>query len=198
MKIWASALALTVTAAMLTATAFAQGSGGSSSGGGATTGTSKDMKNTPGSGATSAPTTGADPASPGATSTSKDMKKSGSMKSSKDSKSGGGMARGGNAEQVKAVQQALKDKGVDPGPVDGRMGPKTSSALREFQKKEGLKASGHLDAETATKLGVEAKSSDAATPTTPSASPATGSNAPSATGSTGATGSSATGTGQSK
>ncbi|HEV8616344.1 MAG TPA: peptidoglycan-binding domain-containing protein [Methylomirabilota bacterium] len=192
MKISASALALTVAGAMLAATAFAQGTGGSGSSG-ATTGTSKDMKNTPGSGSTSAPSSSPDPASPGAT--SKDAKKSGSMKSkdgmksdssmkSDSMKSGGSMA-GGNAEQVKAVQQALKDKGVNPGPVDGKMGPKTSSALREFQKKEGLKASGRLDAETAAKLGVQAKTSDSSSTATPSASPSTGEtggNKPAATG----------------
>jgi peptidoglycan hydrolase-like protein with peptidoglycan-binding domain len=89
------------------------------------------------------------------------------------SKSSGKMARSGGAEQVKAVQQALKDKGMDPGEVDGKMGPKTQSALREYQKKEGLKESGRLDTETMAKLGV-AKTSDTGS-TTPSASPSTGS-----------------------
>jgi peptidoglycan hydrolase-like protein with peptidoglycan-binding domain len=64
---------------------------------------------------------------------------------------------------VKAVQQALKDKGHDVGDVDGRMGPKTQAALRDFQQKEGLKATGRGDAETMAKLGVEA-SSPAASP----------------------------------
>jgi peptidoglycan hydrolase-like protein with peptidoglycan-binding domain len=94
------------------------------------------------------------------------------MKSAKSGKSGkGGMAKGGNAEQVRAVQQALKDKGHDPGDIDGKMGPKTQAALRDFQSKEGLKASGRLDAETMAKLGVEAKSSSSAAATSPSASP---------------------------
>lgn len=76
----------------------------------------------------------------------------------------------GTAEQVKAVQQALKDKGFDPGEVDGKMGPKTQAALRDFQQKEGLKATGRLDTETMAKLGVE-KTSGAAP--APSASPGT-------------------------
>ena len=42
------------------------------------------------------------------------------------------------AESIKAVQQALKDKGHDPGTVDGAMGPKTEAALRDYQQKEGL------------------------------------------------------------
>lgn len=93
--------------------------------------------------------------------------KSDTMKSGRS----GGMA-GANREQVKAAQQALKDKGHDPGAVDGKMGPKTQAALRDFQSKEGLKASGRLDADTMAKLGVEAKAGAAAGGgTTPSASP---------------------------
>jgi peptidoglycan hydrolase-like protein with peptidoglycan-binding domain len=108
------------------------------------------------------------------------------------------MTRGGGqrGEQVKAVQQALKDKGHDPGDVDGVMGPKTQAALRDFQKKEGLKETGRLDTETMAKLGVEAKTSSAGGSTSggsssPSASPATGSG--SAGGSTSPSGAGASG-----
>jgi peptidoglycan hydrolase-like protein with peptidoglycan-binding domain len=66
---------------------------------------------------------------------------------------------GGNREQVKAAQQALKDKGHDPGAVDGVMGPKTRSALKDFQKTEGIKDTGRLDQDTMSKLGVEARTS---------------------------------------
>jgi localization factor PodJL len=52
------------------------------------------------------------------------------------------------------VQEALKAKGNDPGPIDGRMGPKTRAALKAFQETNGLKATGQLDNETAEKLGV--------------------------------------------
>ena len=79
---------------------------------------------------------------------------------------------GGGNEQMKAVQQALKDQGHDPGDIDGIMGPKTQAALRDYQQKQGLKATGRLDAETSAKLGVEAKAS--ASPSTPAASPSTG------------------------
>jgi peptidoglycan hydrolase-like protein with peptidoglycan-binding domain len=86
----------------------------------------------------------------------------------KDGKSGRAAA-GGNTEQVKAVQQALKDKGHDPGEVDGKMGPKTQQALRDYQQKEGLKASGRVDSETASKLGVQASASGSSS--SPAASP---------------------------
>jgi peptidoglycan hydrolase-like protein with peptidoglycan-binding domain len=59
-------------------------------------------------------------------------------------------------EQVKAVQQALKDNGLDPGTVDGRMGPKTQAALRDFQKAHGMDATGRIDMKTMQSLGVEA------------------------------------------
>ena len=60
---------------------------------------------------------------------------------------------GAGADKVRAAQQSLKDQGFDPGPVDGRMGPKTRAAITDFQKKEGLKVSGQLDADTASRLG---------------------------------------------
>ena len=62
-------------------------------------------------------------------------------------------AKGSNA-QVMGMQQALKDKGFDPGSVDGVMGPKTSSALRAYQKSENLTTTGRLDGDTRAKLGV--------------------------------------------
>jgi len=65
-----------------------------------------------------------------------------------------GMAKQGD-ESVKSVQEALKDKGHDPGPIDGLMGPRTSQALKDFQKAEGLKVTGQLDNQTREKLGVQ-------------------------------------------
>ena len=59
-----------------------------------------------------------------------------------------------DAEIVK-VQQALKEKGHDPGPVDGILGPSTRAALQAFQKSEGLDPSGRLDRGTLEKLGVQ-------------------------------------------
>jgi peptidoglycan hydrolase-like protein with peptidoglycan-binding domain len=61
---------------------------------------------------------------------------------------------GRGSEQVKAVQKALQDNGIDPGPIDGIMGPKTTAALKAFQKDQKLTASGRLDEQTREKLGV--------------------------------------------
>lgn len=59
------------------------------------------------------------------------------------------------ADDVKKLQEALKAKGQDPGPIDGVMGPKTRAAIKAFQKASGLKETGELDDQTAAKLGVE-------------------------------------------
>src|SRR5262249_61542075 len=71
---------------------------------------------------------------------------------------------------IRQVQQALKGKGHDPGPIDGIHGPRTSAALRDYQKAESIKVTGRLDSETRTHLMGQASSSA----TTPSASPSTG------------------------
>lgn len=52
----------------------------------------------------------------------------------------------------KAVQQALKDKGFDPGPVDGVIGAGTRRALRAWQKASGLPADGYASADTLARL----------------------------------------------
>ena len=55
---------------------------------------------------------------------------------------------------VMAAQQALRDKGHDPGMIDGRMGSRTRAAVIDYQKAEGLEETGRLDDGTRAKLGV--------------------------------------------
>lgn len=59
------------------------------------------------------------------------------------------------SEEIKKLQETLKAKGQDPGPIDGMMGPKTRAAVKAFQEASGLKGTGKLDKQTAEKLGVE-------------------------------------------
>ena len=61
-----------------------------------------------------------------------------------------------NPEFVKKVQQALKDKGVYSGAVDGKMGPQTRDAIQAFQKQNNLTptADKSLDDQTLRALGV--------------------------------------------
>ena len=152
MKSWKSALALAFAGVFVSTVAFAQ-----------------------------ATTPSGDQKAPGDSDTTKsgaaDMDKadkSGEMKSgtSDTMMKSGKATRGGNRDQVRAAQQALKDKGHDPGMVDGVMGPKTQAALKDFQKSQGIQDTGRLDAETMAKLGIEGRSG-AAGPSSPSASPST-------------------------
>src|SRR4051794_18786008 len=71
------------------------------------------------------------------TSSSSDM---GSSDMSSQKSSGG--RTGGGSENVKKVQEALKDKGQDPGPIDGVMGPKTKAAVKSYQSANNMKATG--------------------------------------------------------
>src|ERR1035437_6270683 len=55
---------------------------------------------------------------------------------------------------TKKVQETLRDKGFYTGPVDGIMGHQTRAAIRQYQQSENLPVTGHLDGDTAGKLGV--------------------------------------------
>jgi len=58
-------------------------------------------------------------------------------------------------QTIQDVQKVLTDKGFDPGPLDGMMGPQTHSAIREFQKSNHLELTGTLDQKTQEALGVK-------------------------------------------
>jgi len=57
-------------------------------------------------------------------------------------------------EEVKQIQQALKEKGHEPGSAKGVMNAETREAIREFQKANNLSVTGTVDEDTARKLGV--------------------------------------------
>ena len=63
-------------------------------------------------------------------------------------------ASAASSEEIRKVQQSLIDKGYDAGPVDGVLGPRTRAGIRQYQASEKLTVTGHLDVETAGKLGV--------------------------------------------
>lgn len=60
-----------------------------------------------------------------------------------------------NSAQVRELQQSLQQQGVDPGPVDGQMGPLTRQAIQIFQQQEGLAATGELNERTLEALDIE-------------------------------------------
>jgi peptidoglycan hydrolase-like protein with peptidoglycan-binding domain len=58
-------------------------------------------------------------------------------------------------DTIRAGQQALKDKGFDPGPVDGVQGPQTRAALKKYQASQNLNADGRFGPKTLDSLGVK-------------------------------------------
>jgi len=52
------------------------------------------------------------------------------------------------AASTKEIQTALKNAGFDPGAIDGKMGPMTKQALKEFQRTKGLKVDGVAGSKT--------------------------------------------------
>jgi hypothetical protein len=59
--------------------------------------------------------------------------------------------RAGN-EQVRAAQGQLARLGFNPGPVDGVIGPRTTEAIRAFQRSQHLPESGRLTEDTLQRL----------------------------------------------
>ena len=59
-------------------------------------------------------------------------------------------------ERTMEMQRSLASRNLYQGKVDGVWGPKTESALRNFQTQNGLEATGTLDTRSAVALGMEA------------------------------------------
>ena len=110
----------------------------------------------------------------------------GMQRSQQDAASPAGQqAAGMSSDTVRKAQQALKDKGFDPGPVDGIMGAQTREAVKKFQEKQAnMKGTGQLNQQTLSALGVEGGAGMGSASGTPRAAPpaAGGSPAPSAGG----------------
>jgi Putative peptidoglycan binding domain len=64
--------------------------------------------------------------------------------------------------KVRQVQNVLKTKGFDPGPLNGVVGEKTKEAVQQFQDRFGIKATGAIDNQTLFALGVVGGSKAAA------------------------------------
>jgi peptidoglycan hydrolase-like protein with peptidoglycan-binding domain len=56
------------------------------------------------------------------------------------------------------IQKALKNAGFDPGEADGKLGRQTRSAIRDFQKANGLTADGKVGPKTWNELAKYAQS----------------------------------------
>lgn len=62
--------------------------------------------------------------------------------------------QGSRGDVVKKIQTKLKNWGYYSGKVDGIFGPKTTSAVKRFQRKNGLTADGIVGANTAKAMGL--------------------------------------------
>lgn len=80
-------------------------------------------------------------------------------------------------EQIRAVQEQLKDQGFYYGEVDGDFGTETSAAISRYQIRNGLKVTGNVSAETLASLKIGGKAPQTVNPITspppiqPAASP---------------------------
>lgn len=63
-------------------------------------------------------------------------------------------------EMVRRAQNALKEQGYFEGQADGTLGPRTTAALRTYQKEHNLPETGDLDPQTAKSLGILGASDD--------------------------------------
>lgn len=71
--------------------------------------------------------------------------------------------------EIRRVQTALREKGFDPGAINGVINPRTKSAVEKFQDRFGIKATGDLNNQTLFALGVvgnlgEGKGNESAQP----------------------------------
>ena len=57
--------------------------------------------------------------------------------------------------KIRQVQQALDKDGFSTGRTDGRWGPKTENAVKEFQQSKQIQANGQLDQQTVADLGLD-------------------------------------------
>jgi peptidoglycan hydrolase-like protein with peptidoglycan-binding domain len=67
-------------------------------------------------------------------------------------------ARGATQEStndMKLVQQRLREKGYDPGTINGTADETTRAAIRKFQQDQGVPVTGTIDERTANQLGFQ-------------------------------------------
>jgi len=62
--------------------------------------------------------------------------------------SAGGGRHAAARARMRQVQERLQAAGFAPGPLDGRLGPQTRTALRQYQQRKGLRVTGTLDTQT--------------------------------------------------
>jgi len=59
-----------------------------------------------------------------------------------------------STQQIRQIQISLNKQGFDTHKVDGKWGPETADALKNFQQQQKLRGGGHLNQKTLAALGV--------------------------------------------
>ncbi|MEX2643902.1 MAG: peptidoglycan-binding protein [Acetobacterales bacterium] len=59
-----------------------------------------------------------------------------------------------SGDLIATVQRELQARGLEPGPVDGKVGPRTREAVRAFQQRMGIEPTGDIDRPTLVQLGL--------------------------------------------
>jgi peptidoglycan hydrolase-like protein with peptidoglycan-binding domain len=77
-------------------------------------------------------------------------------------RAGGGSGRSAADPQTRQLQQALRDRGFDPGPIDGIQGPRTRQAIMDYQRSNNMQATGRASPQMLSSLGVSGGGSRAA------------------------------------
>jgi peptidoglycan hydrolase-like protein with peptidoglycan-binding domain len=74
--------------------------------------------------------------------------------------------------EIKQAQEALDKKGFKAGSADGKLGPETEQAIKQFQETQGLQQSGQLDEQTLSALGIQSQNQRSTTGQSGSQQPA--------------------------
>lgn len=59
-----------------------------------------------------------------------------------------------DGEAIRAVQRALLERKIRPGPIDGVYGPRTAGAIRAFQERYGMEPTSKIDNQLLLALGL--------------------------------------------
>lgn len=70
-----------------------------------------------------------------------------------------------NSGEIQQIQRSLENEGYELGSIDGIWGPRTSEALRRFQRDNNLETgTGHISSRTLNELGVQVSAMNVAEP----------------------------------
>lgn len=79
-----------------------------------------------------------------------------------------------SSQQIRQLQQSLDSQGFKSGHADGKWGPDTAQAVKQFQQHQNIQASGKLDQQTLQALGVNTTAQGSSSPSSSPGASTTG------------------------